>query len=355
MLGWIKLVVVLFSAVGSFAGICPDYTTRNLTTGTDVCVVYDPTLLTYYVDTSVCNATKECYYKGFGINPETNIMCKPKLQPGTTMKSPKFPGEKCNNTTKCDSIYAPFGCKEGKCFGYSENEAFPKVPFNPSYACNPGLYFEGNYCVKQLLAGNNCTADYQCKNSYVCVNSVCTKIGSIKNGTVFDSSKSSKPHLACETLINSWINSTHSRCVNPVTLRGQAASCNSNQDCLGSNGQTTTCNCGLSGGSYCMLHLGDKLFQQATNCLKNWFLNGAHQCNTLRRDSEYCKQDYWEEKQNYQYYFYKASFYPWLKGAQPGVVQVFQQNYYQMQENYTQDSTAVLCLSSLVLFLLSNS
>ena len=322
---------------------CPQYTEGSINQAKypNTCVLYDGN---YTIDTSVCEGNEICYYTGIsGINPQMNAKCQQKPSPPDPSESGRFPGEKCDTSNDCDSTYAPNGCQNGICKGFPKDQNFTRD--NPNFACDPGLFYEFyenstlGRCVDQLSDGASCTESYQCPNSHVCVNSVCTEVGSVKNGTTIKFTDLPFSNYACDHFAYSAIGNETFTCIAPVTLAGQAAKCTTNSDCAASNNNAGTCTCGLSGDSFCLLQIGDLLYDKPNNYLKDWLKGDAKKCNTARRLSRPCQRDYWENYDEYQYYRYQASVYPWFKNAKDEFVKIFQYEYYKLEHTLWANET----------------
>ena len=178
-------VLGMANALSYSSRVCPQYLSGKIdqSSSPGTCVKFFSDNTTYLVDYSVCPEDQMCIYDGFfGIDPRSDVVCKEEPVP---QKQVKFPGEKCGVDSDCSEIYAPFGCQNGICQGYSEGQAFKNVTNKTNYACNPGLFYNGttDWCVKQVGNEEACKSDWECVNSHVCIDSKCTEIGSVTNGT----------------------------------------------------------------------------------------------------------------------------------------------------------------------------
>lgn len=322
---------------------CPEYQCTSISGAKNQCVIYDEAKRTYYVDPSNCEEGN-CFS---GLDPQKNVSCYT-LYSGY-LGGVKYPGEKCEFDSDCSS-YAINGCVQGACKGYTEGQVFTPKLDHAYFYCNPGLRFDNatSACLKQIQNGGKCETDYDCTNQAVCRANlenikVCMDIYSLKD----DEKLYTCDYLetACKSSY-CMTNSTGSYCAEAMkNVNGQGAPCDSDKDCVSNAGLTLNCKCGLSGRSYCELFPGDPLMLEVTNLEFEWYYGYSYKCNTGRRKSFFCMQDYWESYDEYFYKLTKSFVYPEVIHSQNCTLKVFEFTYYNALKEY-QDDIAFAALVS---------
>mmetsp|Transcript_1413 Transcript_1413/g.2245 ORF Transcript_1413/g.2245 Transcript_1413/m.2245 type:complete len:338 (-) Transcript_1413:2556-3569(-) len=335
---------------------CPSYKVGNIT-GTTTCVTHNNSTDEYIVDPSKCSLGSNCI--SYNIKPQEDVNCTV-AGPDQFISYQKFPGEKCRVDKDCGE-YTTGVCKNNKCGGMAEGVAFNATYRPADYYCNPGLYYNGTACVKQLSTGAKCNDTLQCQNDAVCENNtqgemVCQKIYSVKNkDNIYDCSSSGVSNL-CEEGYCTKSGKT-STCVKADSHTDYTKECSGDTDCSNTQTSNSKCVCGLSGTSYCTLYHGDGPRMKAFELLKEWYYDYSQNCNTGRRNKDDCKADFWgDDYLEYNYYATYAGNFPLVYNADDSVVEVFRKDYYDARNDYEdvdENNSASSIYLSLLGFILS--
>jgi len=350
-----KLLLVLgfFGAYGAGKN-CTSYKAGSINDA-NYCVIYDNSTNEYTIDPSNCGLGANCI--SAELHPKSNISCTV-TGPDQFISYQKFPGEKCRVDKDC-GVFTTGVCKNNKCGGMAEGVAFNPTQKPADYYCNPGLYYNGTACVKQLSTGAKCNETSQCQNDAVCESNtkgqmVCQKIYSVNNGDNIYDCPSSRVSNLCEEGYCTKSGDT-STCAKADAHTDYTKECSSDNDC--SSNQSSYCVCGLSGTSYCTLYQGDAPRMKAFELLKEWYYEYSQNCNTGRRNKGGCQADFWgDDYIEYNYYATYVGNFPYVYNAPDSVVEVFRKDYYDARNDYEdidENNSASSIYLSLLGFILS--
>ena len=311
-------------------------------TNSSQCAFFSESKNTFTIDPSVCSGKNTCQNNHTYYGSYIDIMTKKSIYCTDYVPSPKirgdyegYPGSKCWYYDDCNSHYTK-GCQNGVCKGYGKNETFDCYYYQNDYSeyCEPGLFSQYQTghkcrCVDQYQEGSVCNITQQCQNNYLCANSTCTKVGSLKNGEKVNAGPNENLSLVCESL---YMNPITKQCQNPpANPNGMASECQSDADCPQLDLWNTYCQCGLNGKSYCTLAPGDYYYVEYNKLLKEWYTSQeVNKCNTVGRSRDDCIYSYMSKEflDLYEYYHILANNYQYIKGAKSEVTKVFAPRYY---------------------------
>jgi hypothetical protein len=320
---------------------CPSYKCKSDSQKFDdgTCGYYDKQDHTFYID--ACDSGKNCTA---GIHFDSNYTCiKDDKEPLA------YPGEKCDNDRDCFSS----SCINYKCKGIEEYEIC-----DADTDCDPLLYcdLDGTKTCRALLPINStCSRDWECDYGTFCYIPIgaddgnCSSYFNISSGTELNSCKGEVIDYQCKTgfcLIddNDPVLGPIYTCSQIFSLKNDPKEpCRNDFDCIGFYEDEyesllySKCTCGYSksGQAYCELLPGDELYAKYINYTMKWHESTEHKnCNTARRNTIECMEDYWDDEtfSNLQYYMYKTLYWPKIQDVESCTKKVFATEYWEAKE-----------------------
>lgn len=271
-----------------------------------------------------------------------------------------LPGTKCKSKGDCLSKT----CQNGLCKGHGKGKNFTCYYENDiynaycSYLCSPGFFAKGvgyelSTCVEQYKEKENCRFTYQCENDHVCANGICTKMFSFKNREKIEIDDYYEFYYGMSLGCESFYYDHHTgKCAEPPKSKnGQAAKCQKDEDCITTDGDHTSCECGLSGERHCTLAGGDDYFIEMGKLMKEWVNSGKiKNCNTLARFDPVCVAMNMDKDFSDRFYKYLTLAYNYffIKDADDELIKVYAPRYYSIS-----NSNLVTVAYALISFLLA--
>lgn len=323
---------------------CPSYKckTDSQKFDDDTCGYYDKEDDTYYID--VCESGKVCTA---GTTLYSNYTC---ISDGNSKKTLAYPGEKCDDKSDCYSD----SCKDSKCKGKEESETC-----KADTDCDPELYCDSGTktCRKLRAINKSCLKDWECDYGTFCYvplgynDGKCTSYFSLTSGTQLNSCKGEVIDYQCET--GFCLIDDNDPVLGPIYTCSQTFSlkidpkepCSNNFDCIGFNQDESEsllyskCDCSYSqsGEAYCELLPGDEVYAKYIYYNMKWHNSTKEaNCNTARRNTLECIEDYWNEEDFYslQYYMYKTLYWPKIQDVESCTKKIFAIEYWEAKEDY---------------------